>query len=426
MRSTGRRRHWASRYRALWGFTVAAVLVVLVTAACSSSGSSSGSAGASGTSSGAAASGSPIVLYGVTTYNNPALSIPEVNDGAQAAAKAINAAGGINGHPLQVTICDDNFNPNQAQACAEAAVSHHAAAVVAAQEFVDPNYFPTLAKAGIPSIEPCGCSPAELTYPSSFPLDGALPTLIYGDAAMLVKMGVKHPAQMVCETASCAYDATLGDEAFAAAGIKVVRTVISPLASVDDTAAAAKTIAGGVDGVLIASSPEAISKMIVGLRGAGFKGPIAQSAQTFDNAVLKSLGSNTAGLVVSATFDPVTDTSDPQVAQYISEMKAYEANPTLDLQSQQAWVAVHSFATEAKTLPTVTAATVMKAFNAISCSQPLSPGMINPYCTQPAPLPSAPRLLNFTVRQLTVQDGALVVGDPYFNPITSLKAANGS
>jgi hypothetical protein len=52
--------------------------------------------------------------------------------------------------------------------------------------------------------------------------------------------------------------------------------------------------------------------------------------------------------------------------------------------------------------------------------------MINPYCTQPAPLPSAPRLLNFTVRQLTVQDGALVVGDPYFNPITSLKAANGS
>src|SRR5580704_13309918 len=119
MRSTGRRRHWASRYRALWGVTVAAVLVVLVTAACSSSGSSSGSAGASGTSSGAAASGSPIVLYGVTTYNNPALSIPEVNDGAQAAAKAINAAGGIKGHPLQVTICDDNFNPNQAQACAE-------------------------------------------------------------------------------------------------------------------------------------------------------------------------------------------------------------------------------------------------------------------------------------------------------------------
>jgi branched-chain amino acid transport system substrate-binding protein len=437
MRSVSRRRR-----RALVGFVAATALVAFAATACSSSSSSpaasssspaassSTSSGVSSpsssgapSSSGTAASGSPIILYGVTTYNNPSLSIPEINTGAQAAAKAINAAGGINGHPLQVTICDDNFNPNQAQSCAEAAVSHHATAVIAAQEFVDPNYFPTLEKAGIPSIEPCGCSPAELTEPSSFPLDGALPTLVYGDAAMLVKLGVKHPAQMTCETASCAYDGTLGTAAFKVAGITPVRTVISPLASVDDTSAAAETIAGGVDGVIISSSPEAISKMIEGLRGAGFTGPIALTAQTFTASVLQSLGANTSNLVVAATFDPVTDTSDPQVALYVSQMKAYTSNPVLDLQSQQAWLGVTAFATVAKTLPTVTAATVMKAFSNIPCSKPLDPGLINPYCTQPSPLASAPRLLNFQVRELSVKNGALVTSGPFFNPLTALEAA---
>jgi ABC-type branched-subunit amino acid transport system substrate-binding protein len=362
----------------------------------------------------------------VTTYNNPGLSIPEINDGAQAAAKAINAAGGINGHPLQVTICDDNFNPNRAQQCAEAAVSHQAVAAVAVNEFVDPNYFPTLDKAGIPLIAPCGCTPAEITEKSSFPLEGASPTQIYGDAAMLVKMGVKHPAMMICETASCSYGTQLADDAFKLAGISMARSVVAPLASVDDTSVAAKAIAGGVDGVILASAPQAISKMIAGLRGVGFKGPIIAPVSSFGSSVLKSLGSNTTGLYASTTFDPVTDTSDPGVAQYISEIKAYESNPVMDLESEESWMGVHAFAIVAKSLPGVTAATVMKAFGNIPCSKPLNPGLINPYCTQPPPLAGAPRVLNVSVRQLTIKNGELVVDGPFFDPITALKANTSS
>ena len=44
--------------------------------------------------------------------------MPFAPTGAQAAIAAINAAGGVKGHPLELDVCDDQQNANAAATCA--------------------------------------------------------------------------------------------------------------------------------------------------------------------------------------------------------------------------------------------------------------------------------------------------------------------
>ena len=46
----------------------------------------------------------------------------------RAAARAINAAGGVNGHPLVVDSCNDQGDPNLSATCARKMVSDHVVA----------------------------------------------------------------------------------------------------------------------------------------------------------------------------------------------------------------------------------------------------------------------------------------------------------
>src|SRR5262249_53876792 len=50
--------------------------------------------------------------------------------GFEAAVKAINAAGGVNGHPINGVACDTTLSTTGAVTCAQSAVNAHALAVV--------------------------------------------------------------------------------------------------------------------------------------------------------------------------------------------------------------------------------------------------------------------------------------------------------
>ena len=75
--------------------------------------------------------GTPVKLLVMYQFaGDPVAQHPEVGAGAQAAAKAINSQGGINGHPIQIITCDIHDTATGEQACAEKAVSDGATAVV--------------------------------------------------------------------------------------------------------------------------------------------------------------------------------------------------------------------------------------------------------------------------------------------------------
>jgi branched-chain amino acid transport system substrate-binding protein len=104
---------------ALVAASVAAVAMVV--SACSSSGgskassSSAGSAagGGSAASSAASPTGAPFKI-GVECQCSGGLGTPDGGTVYKAWASAVNAAGGINGHPVQVTVADDASNPGTA------------------------------------------------------------------------------------------------------------------------------------------------------------------------------------------------------------------------------------------------------------------------------------------------------------------------
>ena len=110
---------------------LAAVIGTLLAAGCSSSGSSSSGGTASaapsgtavntsqcGTKPGVKATGTPIPLGAIAT-NQPGTSFTDIPNMAAAYFDCVNANGGINGHPIKLTIKTEQTNPAQIAALAK-------------------------------------------------------------------------------------------------------------------------------------------------------------------------------------------------------------------------------------------------------------------------------------------------------------------
>src|SRR5204863_2229965 len=96
--------------------------------------------------------GTPIKLMQIATLTGPSNNVPEDAAAGKAAVKAVNAAGGVNGHPLELSVCDDKFDPNGAAECARQAVSQKVAAVVSLNSGFGDKVITILDAAGIPSV----------------------------------------------------------------------------------------------------------------------------------------------------------------------------------------------------------------------------------------------------------------------------------
>src|SRR5271155_1507771 len=98
--------------------------------------------------------GTPIKIMNISQITDPTQGqpTPEAGAGVVAAAKSINAAGGINGHSLKVIVCNDQDNEATAANCARAAVSDGVVATVADNTEWGSAIIPILAAAGIATI----------------------------------------------------------------------------------------------------------------------------------------------------------------------------------------------------------------------------------------------------------------------------------
>jgi branched-chain amino acid transport system substrate-binding protein len=105
----------------------ALVAVSLAAAACSSSPGSSAPSAASGS----AAKGTPIKIGLICSCSGAfGTNIEAGAQAAQAWAKTVNASGGINGHPVDLTVDDDTSNPGTSVSDAQAMISSHVAAIL--------------------------------------------------------------------------------------------------------------------------------------------------------------------------------------------------------------------------------------------------------------------------------------------------------
>ena len=358
-------------------------VAALAVAGCSSSGSSPGtSTGSSGTSSAVSAtSKSPINVEIISVLSNPSFSAPEAATAAEAYVKQANASGGINGHPIDLQVCDSDLNPNKETACFQQAVSDHDVAVVGSFLLFGTG-MKLLQAAGIPFVGGNGTTIAEYTNPVSFPADSGEVGWYYGEAALLRKAGVTKPAIMYCDTSACDLSVQYAQQYWKQSGGGAIKSVLAPMASPDFSSQASSTATGGTNGVMMASATQEIPKMVTDLRQANFTGPVALIDSFVDTSTVSAMGSYANGLLVSGLLDPTTETSNPAVKEFVSAMNAEDSSALKDGIAEHAWNGFDLFGQVAKTISgPVTAASLLKALQGVK--KPSTLGLSGPWVSAP-------------------------------------------
>lgn len=136
----------------------------------------------------AAPSGEPIKVMTVTTLNAAGPTYQNIANTAELYETYINARGGIAGRPLEVTVCDEQFDPAVAATCARQAVEENMTAIVGSFTFFAESIVPVTSEASISWFGPCcPITPSELTSKYSFPI---------GNQPMYAVGAVKHAVEV--------------------------------------------------------------------------------------------------------------------------------------------------------------------------------------------------------------------------------------
>jgi branched-chain amino acid transport system substrate-binding protein len=417
----------------------AALTATVLVAACSSSGGATSPSSAGGSPASTAAStsaagggstspvpsGSPILIGSSGSLTNPAYTEPELKAGLDAAVASVNAAGGVEGHPLKLDFCDSAYNPNKELSCARQLISDHVVAAVHPSIFADSSgaEFKLYQQADIPVFGGYGVNPFELADSNSYPLSGGLVGWVYGAAKALKEVGSTKISVVGDTNPPSQYFLSLAKGALKSLGYDNA-TSITGDDKADPTydATAAKATANGTNGILIATGPVDFPVAVKAILATGYKGKISVIAPTLEPPILKTLGSATEGFLVSSQMAFVTDTANTGIQKFLGDMQKYQPSGTVDDLSLAAWAAVQLFA---KVMETSTATTLNNvAFDAAlaNLSTPIDIGVIGPWSVKgvTSPLPTFPRILNATAQAGVVQGGKIVPdGKGFFDPFTS-------
>ena len=323
-----------------------------------------GTATASGsTGKGGGASKSPIVLVQVTDQGGISTDQSFLLDGAKAAAKAINKAGGVDGHPIKMVTCDAAADPNKAEACGRKAVEDKVVSFVGNLSGVADKIVPIASPAGIPTVAPFAVSFPELTDPSSFPITGAALASVPGSAAQLADSGAKKIYNVYLDVPAGAFTGTLIDLALKPRGLKLAGSTAMPSAAPDLTSYVQSAIDGGTDAIMLNTTAEDSARFIVAARQAGFKGKISVTSAVITPSFFKELGKQANGLYVANLTRPGTQVKVPAVRQLLKEFKAYKPGIAVNDSSAQAWAGVHLIADALTGAATLDGKTLQSALN---------------------------------------------------------------
>jgi len=117
----------------------------------------------------AAEEADPLKLMTVTTLNAAGPTYQNIANTAKAYESYINARGGIGGRQLEVTVCDEMFDPAVATTCARQAVEEGMVSIVGSFTFFAESIVPVIAESDITWFGACcPITPSELTSKHSF------------------------------------------------------------------------------------------------------------------------------------------------------------------------------------------------------------------------------------------------------------------
>ena len=190
----------------------------------------------------AEATGEPIKLMTVTTLNAAGPTYENISNTAKLYADYINARGGVAGRPLEVTVCDEQFDPAVATTCARQAVEEGMVSIVGSFTFFAESIVPVIAESSITWFGACcPITPAELSNPYSFNI-GNQPMYAVGAVKKAVDDGCENINAVIIDGAQVFIPPM--ESAIAALGKSFGDTVILPPTAQDYSAEVAQATSG--------------------------------------------------------------------------------------------------------------------------------------------------------------------------------------
>lgn len=377
-------------------------MAVLAAATACSSGSSSDKPTDSGNGA-AAPTGSPIVLFASVSLSGPAGVTPGVKAGAQIAVDAINAAGGIKGHPLKFIACDVKGTPAGSQACGQQAVQAKAVAIINSQDAFGGAITATDA-AGIPTIGNCVCSQPDALLPTSYPTVTG-PTSQAAQGTVLAALGAKTVSAAV-------FDGAAGDTIAANvnSGLKPFGQQLEHIVKIPTTAGDLSPYVAQLktsEGINLITAPSTTLQLLRELKKSNYQGKIVTSSALVTPKDLSKLGAAGQGVYVVGGSLPSTDQSAPGVAAFNADVSKFGGSDAdHDGYSVEAWATIKMLAKVMDTLPTVTAETLTAALK--SAGQLQVEPMVPVDFGKPVSLFSPVREFNTTFYLTKIDNGKFV------------------
>ncbi len=267
-----------------------------------------------------APSGDPIKVMVTGTIESQVFSFPSAPLGAQIAIDEVNAAGGVNGRPLELVECNDEFDPNKATACIQTAAQEGVVAIVGGISVFEPAIVPLMEASGIAWV---GATPAVvLDSPIQFPIDDGA-TQFAGIGAAAALQGCETPAVIISA------QGTPSNNAAIKAGVESNGATVSAelQANGPDFAPLVESaLADGADCFAAGVSPAEIGGLLAAVQG---RVPVTTVDGTLPTQLLGALGGAADGMHVVTGF-LLPESGDADVLALQATSLAVAPNVSMD------------------------------------------------------------------------------------------------
>ena len=352
---------------------ILAVVGVAVGACGSTSSSTASTSGAASTATQAAAPASstastatksPLTVALETAVGSPVDSHPYTEPSAQAAVRAVNARGGLNGHPVKLVFCNDHSNASEASACARTFVANHVIACVGCHSLSDNLVQPILAAAHIPMVAEQAVSAQTFNGSNMYlPQGGSIIAYEVAIGYAVHRQGGHLGVAFADVPAGQAFEQFTAAIVKAAGGGAFTTKVPVPPTTSDFSSLAALAQGGGTHQLLMLLDHAQYEPLMKAILASGGGLSNYYSTELTSQNDINGFGRLADHLIVGGSFPPA---NSPQMAPFVDDMKNYGGPPINDITLENdalPWVALQVLAKTTKGMDTINGTTIMAALN---------------------------------------------------------------
>jgi branched-chain amino acid transport system substrate-binding protein len=310
---------------------VLAATCVVALGACGSSSGGGGSSSTATSSSAAAAAtvasstakGAPIVVGSVCSCSGlHASATARVKDVSVAWADAVNARGGINGHPVKMIVKDDGSDPAQALKIVKDLVQNqHVMAIVGDDSLVDQAWAPYVASTGVPVVGGFSFEAPFVTNPSFFASGTQVPVATLGTMTLAKQAGKKKMGILYCaETPACAQFDPIGKGSAKLVGLGYTSGKVSATAP-SYTAPCLAMKSAGADALFVVHNGAVVQRIVDGCAEQGYRPLQVAQMNAVEPGWLKD--PNFEGAVLSSPTALYSDAAQAAVKEMLDALDKY-------------------------------------------------------------------------------------------------------